>query len=184
MNFEYINQTNEKSWKNYRPYICQIVSRTITVLKLDKKYDFSIILVDSNTIQEINREYRKIDKVTDVISFASLDDESLMSKLIDIHNHVLPIDDGAKDYRDSLRMLQDAVESNISTVFVSPHIIPKGKYCPTVEFILDEVVKLKEMAKDIPIEIKYGSEFQVNADSMAYIENKQYLCYEIGRAHV
>jgi len=101
-----------------------------------------------------------------------------MSKLIDIHNHVLPIDDGAKDYRDSLRMLQDAVESHISTVFVSPHIIPNGKYCPTKEFILDEVVKLKEMAKDIPIEIKYGSEFQVNADSMPFILNKQYLCYE------
>jgi protein-tyrosine phosphatase len=101
-----------------------------------------------------------------------------MSKLIDIHNHVLPIDDGAQDYRDSLRMLQDAVESNISTVFVSPHIIPNGKYCPTIEFILDEVNKLKEMAKDIPIEIKYGSEFQVNADSLPFIENKQYLCYE------
>jgi len=101
-----------------------------------------------------------------------------MSKLIDIHNHVLPIDDGAKDYRDSLRMLQDAVESHISTVFVSPHIIPNGKYCPTVEFIYDEVNKLKEMAKDIPIEIKYGSEFQVNADALPFIENKQYLCYE------
>ncbi|GEM_PF-930654 len=101
-----------------------------------------------------------------------------MSKLIDVHNHVLPIDDGAKDYRDSLRMLQDAVESHISTVFVSPHIIPNGKYCPTTEFILKEVIKLKEMAKDIPIEIKYGSEFQVNADSMPFIQNKQYLCYE------
>lgn len=108
MNFEYINQTNEKSWKNYRPYICQIVSRTITVLKLDKKYDFSIILVDSNTIQEINREYRKIDKVTDVISFASLDDESLMNmedsvELGDIFINVQAIRDQAKDYGHSLK---------------------------------------------------------------------------------
>ena len=108
MNFEYINQTNEISWKNYRPYICQIVSRTITVLKLDKKYDFSIILVDSNTIQEINREYRKIDKVTDVISFASLDDESLMNmedsvELGDIFINVQAIRDQAKDYGHSLK---------------------------------------------------------------------------------
>ena len=108
MNYEYINQTNEKSWKNYRPYISQIVSRTVTVLKLEKQYDFSIILVDANTIHEINREYRKIDKETDVISFASLDDESLLNmedtvELGDIFINVEAIREQAKDYGHSLK---------------------------------------------------------------------------------
>lgn len=108
MNYEYINQSNEKTWKNYRPYVSQIVSRVITVLNLEKKYDFSIILVDANKIHEINREYRNIDKSTDVISFASLDDDSLLNmedtiELGDIFINVQAIRDQAKDYGHSLK---------------------------------------------------------------------------------
>ena len=77
MNYEYINQSNEQSWKNYRKYIDLITQKTMQVLNLDKKYDFSIILVEPETIHEINRTYRNIDKVTDVISFASNDHLSI-----------------------------------------------------------------------------------------------------------
>ncbi|MBQ7136727.1 MAG: rRNA maturation RNase YbeY [Bacilli bacterium] len=38
--------------------------------------EFNIIIVDNNKIQELNKEYRNIDKVTDVISFALEDDET------------------------------------------------------------------------------------------------------------
>lgn len=108
MNYEFINQSNEKSWKNYRPLINQIVSRIVEVLNLDKQYDFSIILVDEETIQNINREYRKIDKVTDVISFASLDDEQFLNleetiELGDIFINVQAIRNQANDYGHSLK---------------------------------------------------------------------------------
>ena len=39
---------------------------------------FNIIIVDEDTIQNINREYRGIDRVTDVISFALEDDETFI----------------------------------------------------------------------------------------------------------
>ena len=108
MNYEYINQTNEKSWKNYKPYINLIVSRIKLVMKLEKQYEFSIILVDSNKIHEINREYRNIDKETDVISFASLDDELLFDlneviELGDIFINVDAIRSQASDYGHSLK---------------------------------------------------------------------------------
>jgi probable rRNA maturation factor len=108
MNYEYINQTNEKSWKNYKPYINLIVSRIKLVMKLEKQYEFSIILVDSNKIHEINREYRNIDKATDVISFASLDDELLFDlneviELGDIFINVDAIRSQASDYGHSLK---------------------------------------------------------------------------------
>lgn len=108
MNYEYINQTNEKSWKNYKPYINLIVSRIKLVMKLEKQYEFSIILVDSNKIHEINREYRNIDKVTDVISFASLDDELVFDlneviELGDIFINVDAIRSQAFDYGHSLK---------------------------------------------------------------------------------
>ena len=35
-----------------------------------EKCEFNIIIIDNERIREINREYRKIDKETDVISFA------------------------------------------------------------------------------------------------------------------
>ena len=38
---------------------------------------FSIVFVDEKTIQEMNRDYRGIDRVTDVISFAFEDNEKV-----------------------------------------------------------------------------------------------------------
>ena len=45
-----------------------------------KKANFSIIFVDEEEIKKINKEYRNIDKVTDVISFALEDDKSMVIK--------------------------------------------------------------------------------------------------------
>lgn len=108
MNYEFINQSHELSWKNYRKFVNQITSRVETVLKLDKHYDFSIILVEPETIQSINSEYRNINKVTDVISFASLDDESFVSpessiELGDIFVNVKAIREQASDYGHSIK---------------------------------------------------------------------------------
>lgn len=49
------------------------------VLKYKKLNDvmFNVIFVDNNTIREINREYRGIDRETDVISFALEDNEDI-----------------------------------------------------------------------------------------------------------
>ena len=65
-----INFFNESSL-NTKEYEKLIKS----VLKNQKnKKEFNIIFVDDEEIQRINREYRKIDRVTDVISFALCDD--------------------------------------------------------------------------------------------------------------
>jgi len=103
-----------------------------------------------------------------------------MNKFIDLHNHVLPIDDGAKNDQDSLKMLYDAVESNISTVFVTPHMIPGGKYNPSIEHITNSFNHVQELIKEnnISIAIKLGSEFQINSESLNAIDNKKYICYE------
>lgn len=58
-------------------YLDKVIKRTLKHEKVKKAY-FSIIFVDNETIQEINRKYRKIDKVTDVISFAFEDNEDIV----------------------------------------------------------------------------------------------------------
>ena len=48
------------------------VKYLVNKLELEK-CEFNIIIVDNNRIHEINREYRNVDRVTDVISFAMED---------------------------------------------------------------------------------------------------------------
>ncbi len=108
INYEFINQSKELSWKNYKSYINMIIQRTIITLKIEKEYNFSIIMVNPEVIHQLNKDYRNIDKETDVISFASQDDLSVLNmeeslELGDIFINVQAIRDQAKDYGHSLK---------------------------------------------------------------------------------
>ena len=50
-------------------------------LGIKANYEVDVSLVDEETIHEINREYRNVDRVTDVISFAFEDDESELGRI-------------------------------------------------------------------------------------------------------
>ena len=51
-------------------------------LSIKIPYEVDVSLVDDETIQSINRDYRHIDRITDVISFAFNDDESDLGKIV------------------------------------------------------------------------------------------------------
>lgn len=68
-----VNKTKYSDFKRYYPLLEQYYQKTLNTLKLKDKYVLSLIIVGPRTIQKINRDYRNIDKVTDVISFALLD---------------------------------------------------------------------------------------------------------------
>ena len=57
-------------------YLDDVLNIALDYEKVKNSY-FSVIFVSEEEIQKINREYRGIDKVTDVISFAFLDNESV-----------------------------------------------------------------------------------------------------------
>jgi probable rRNA maturation factor len=108
MNYEYINQSKESSWRNYKQYVDQIIVKIYEILNLDKEYVFSIILVNPETIQSINAEYRNLDTITDVISFASQDevvmiDNDTTVELGDIFINIQAIRNQAKEYEHSLK---------------------------------------------------------------------------------
>ena len=65
--FEIINDTDKEvvEQEKLNNYIIYVVNE----LELEK-CEFNIIIIDNERIREINREYRKIDRETDVISFA------------------------------------------------------------------------------------------------------------------
>lgn len=70
-----VNQSEEKKWNRYKALFTEISERAEKVLKLTGDHTMSVIFVDANQIHEINRDYRGIDRPTDVISFALKDDE-------------------------------------------------------------------------------------------------------------
>ena len=69
--FEIFNETNReiKELKILNDYVKYVVKK----LELEK-CEFNIIIIDNERIHEINREYRNIDRETDVISFAMEDE--------------------------------------------------------------------------------------------------------------
>ena len=103
-NFEIIDEVNSN--------LDEIKSLNIFVefclkyLKLNNVI-FNIIIVDKEKIQEINKLYRNIDRVTDVISFALEDDKSFIETefrvLGDIYICLDKAIEQAKEYGHSLK---------------------------------------------------------------------------------
>ena len=58
-----------------------LMAFTLAKFGIKVNYEVDLSLVDEATIQQINRDYRHIDRVTDVISFAFNDDESELGKI-------------------------------------------------------------------------------------------------------
>lgn len=73
--YEIINNTNKEieEISKLKDYIKFIVGK----LELDKAL-FNIIFVSNEEIHEINKEFRNIDRVTDVISFALEDNKDIV----------------------------------------------------------------------------------------------------------
>ena len=72
-----VNRTKYNDFDEYLSLIDKYYKKALKVLQIEDKYAVSLIIVGPRTIKQINRDYRKIDKVTDVISFALLDDDEI-----------------------------------------------------------------------------------------------------------
>ena len=76
----------------------ELITKVFSSIENDKV--FSIVFVDDQKIQELNRTYRNVDRVTDVISFALCDDadNELEDELGDIFIDLEQALRQAKDY--------------------------------------------------------------------------------------
>lgn len=70
-----VNRTKYRDLEKYYPELEKFYRKTLNALEMEDNYVLSLILCGPVTIKKINREYRNIDAVTDVISFALLDSE-------------------------------------------------------------------------------------------------------------
>ena len=69
MDITIYNRTNTSS-EQWKPVFEKIAASAEKLLQLPSTYELSVTFVRSRTIHTINKEYRGIDRPTDVISFA------------------------------------------------------------------------------------------------------------------
>ncbi len=67
------NQTKNRVYRSRLEKVAKILSKE---LKIKKKYNVSVGFVSQTRMKELNRKFRKKDRVTDVLSFAG-DNDSL-----------------------------------------------------------------------------------------------------------
>ena len=93
---------------NYEQDFTAIIEQALKTLGIEDDVEVSCVLVDDERIHEINREYRHIDRSTDVISFAMEDNdqfyvEGMPRTLGDIFISVDHAKKQAEEYGHSLR---------------------------------------------------------------------------------
>lgn len=96
MNFEIVDNN---LYKNY-DYLNDVIKKTLEHENALDAY-LSVVFVDNEEIKEINKTYRNLDKVTDVISFALEDNnEEIVGERIlgDIFISIPRMIEQAKDY--------------------------------------------------------------------------------------
>ena len=109
MEISVFNQSGERRWSRYASDFRTISEKTQQVLKLEGLRSASVIFVTPQMIHEMNRDYRGIDRPTDVISFAMKDSEDAYEvmegeeELGDIFINIEAISAQAADYGHSLR---------------------------------------------------------------------------------
>lgn len=109
MNIDFVFDNEVENFENnYEQDFTAIIEQALKTLGIEDDVEVSCVLVDNERIHEINREYRHIDRSTDVISFAMEDNdqfyvEGMPRTLGDIFISVDHAKKQAEEYGHSLR---------------------------------------------------------------------------------
>jgi protein-tyrosine phosphatase len=77
------------------------------------------------------------------------------NKLIDLHAHIVPgVDDGAKSYAESLKMLQIAEFDGIGTIVATPHVLSIHNRIKDIEKIFTATREFLEQLKRSPLNLQ------------------------------
>jgi len=108
--------------------------------------------------------------------------------MIDIHTHILhDIDDGASSLEESIKILKQAQENNITDIVLTPHYIKNSKYSSSNQEKQQKINQLKkELEKrKININLYMGNEVLMEQDfislykEISTINNSRYILIEL-----
>lgn len=103
MEINFINNSNESSWRAYKQYLQPLLRRTLEVVKHDENVVVNVVLVNDEEIHEYNRNFRSVDRPTDVLSFIDGDVDEGQLLMGDIIISVDALRRQAKDYGHTLK---------------------------------------------------------------------------------
>lgn len=110
MKISFIAITDNKDALAFKSEYRMIAKRAQKSLNTSKDYCCSVIFVEDDEIQRINRQYRNLDSITDVISFALKDERDnypinseIACNLGDIFINIQAIQKQADEYRHSYK---------------------------------------------------------------------------------
>lgn len=112
-----VNSLIDKDISEYIPIYERLLEKTFRILNINKDAIMSVTFVDKDFIHNLNKTYRNIDRPTDVISFAFLDDKN------EVINGDLPLDLGeiyiCYDVADTNRLAyNNSIKREICFLFV------------------------------------------------------------------
>ena len=96
--------------------------------------------------------------------------------MIDIHCHILPgIDDGAKSLADSFVMLQNAIQSGIHEIILTPHYIKGSRYDSDNAAKRKLIAELSNLIKKNHLEVKIhlGNEIFLDENILDLLKHGQ-----------
>lgn len=95
---------------------------------------------------------------------------------IDIHNHIVfDVDDGARDFDESKKMLETARRLGITTIVTTPHCCGRRFDYDKVK---DHFAEVKAHADTLGLDLRLGFEVHVNSLIDFGLENVQRFCTE------
>ena len=95
--------------------------------------------------------------------------------MIDIHSHILPgIDDGAKDFSDSIAILRGLSEQGITDVIATPHYVNGSSYCSTAAENRQLLKSLQSQIKKagLKINVYLGNEIYIDRDIAGFVSSR------------
>lgn len=147
--FEIVNKYNYK--EEYK-YLDDVINHTLEKLNIKNAY-LSIIFIDDEEMHAMNKEYRGIDRTTDVLSFALEDNDTyvpVIRQLGDVFISIPKMQEQAKEYGHSeKRELSFLVCHGLLHLLGYDHT--KGKEEEKIQFGLQD-----EILNDLNINIWYN----------------------------
>ena len=105
---------------------------------------------------------------------------------VDIHCHLLPgVDDGARDWRESLAMARMAVNDGFGTIVVTPHQL--GNYRQNSgELVRQRTAELQALFEEqaVPLRVLPGADVRIESDMVELLRKGDVLSLADRRRHV
>ena len=69
MDITFLNQIDDEAFSSFENYLKPLLKKTLEVTNFDVSVSVSVVLVNDKEIHQYNKDFRNIDRPTDVLSF-------------------------------------------------------------------------------------------------------------------